>query len=118
MRIEYRRLEKEEICRELFGQFIRRQEVTKCWRREGGKWVIQDAPFIDDWSEEDYQLLVSCLKNTAETGGAVWGGAGRDSRLWGRFERYRDAVRLRDGRGGRERAAGGEGRGGGGLREQ
>ena len=73
MRIEYRRLEKEEICRELFGQFIRRQEVTKCWRREGGKWVIQDAPFIDDWSEEDYQLLVSCLKNTAETGGAVWG---------------------------------------------
>lgn len=73
MRIEYRRLEKEEICRELFGQFIRRQEVTKCWRREEGKWVVRDAPFIDDWSEEDYQLLVKCLKNTAKTGGAVWG---------------------------------------------
>ena len=57
MRIEYRRLEKEEICRELFGQFIRRQEVTKCWRREEGKWVVRDAPFIDDWSEEDYQPL-------------------------------------------------------------
>lgn len=35
--------------------------------------MIKDAPFVDDWSEEDYQTLVSCLKNTAATGGFVYG---------------------------------------------
>lgn len=69
---EYRRLEEKEICRELFGQFIRRQEVVKCWRRVDGKWVIRDDPFVDDWSEEDYGKLVACLKNTVATGGFVY----------------------------------------------
>ena len=30
---EYRRLSEDEICQELFNGFIRRQEVTKCWRK-------------------------------------------------------------------------------------
>lgn len=70
-RIEYRDLGKEEISRELFGQFIRRQEVVKCWRRVDGEWVVRDDPFVDDWSEEDYQKLVACLRNTVATGGFV-----------------------------------------------
>lgn len=69
----YRNIESEELSRELFSHFIRRQEVVKCWRREGGEWVIRDAPFIDDWSEEDYAFLVTCLKNTVQTGGFVYG---------------------------------------------
>lgn len=71
--IEYRNLAEDEICRELFGEFIRRQVVTKCWRRENGAWVIKDAPFIDDWSEADYQTLAVCLKHTIRTGGFVYG---------------------------------------------
>lgn len=71
--IEYRTLGTDEICRELFHGFIRHQNVTKCWRRENGEWLIKDAPFTDDWSEEDYQVLVKCLKNTAVTGGLVYG---------------------------------------------
>lgn len=67
--IVYRILKEEEICRELFAGFIRHQVVTKCWRREKGEWVIRDAPFIDDWTEEEYRILVKCLKNTASTGG-------------------------------------------------
>lgn len=35
--------------------------------------VIKSDPFIDDWSEEDYAFLVSCLKNTLATGGFVYG---------------------------------------------
>ena len=70
--IEYRSLRKEEICRELFAGFIRRQNVTKCWRRENGTWVIKDAPFVDDWTEDDYRILVKCLKNTVATGGFVF----------------------------------------------
>ncbi len=71
--IQYRDLSADEICRELFQDFIRRQCVTKCWRRENGEWTIQDAPFIDDWTEEDYRILISCLKHTVVTGGFVYG---------------------------------------------
>lgn len=71
--IQYRELTGDELCRELFQDFVRRQAVTKCWRRERGEWVVRDDPFIDDWSEADYQTLVSCLKNTVETGGVVYG---------------------------------------------
>ena len=71
-RIAYRNLRKEEITRELFRQFIRRQEVGKCWRRVNGEWVIKDDPFVDDWSEADYEELVACLKNTLAAGGFVY----------------------------------------------
>lgn len=69
---EYRELNLEEINRELFRDFIRHQKVTKCLRRQDGEWVVKDDPFIDDWSEEDYQTLVSCLKDTLSTGGFVY----------------------------------------------
>lgn len=70
--MEYRQLTEHEINRELFSHFIRHQTVVKCWRRVNGEWIIQDAPFIDDWSEADYKTLISCLKNTAATGGFVY----------------------------------------------
>ncbi len=44
--------------------------------------MIQDDPFIDDWSEEDYRTLVACLKNTISAGGFVYG-AFLDGRLKG-----------------------------------
>ncbi len=69
----YRRLEEEEICRKLFDRFIRRQNVTRCRRREKDEWVIRDDPFVDDWTEEDYRFLTVCLKNTVAAGGFVYG---------------------------------------------
>lgn len=71
--IQYRAINKDEICRELFNDFIRHQKVTKCWRRCDGKWTVKDAPFIDDWTEDDYRVLVSCLKNTVMSGGFLYG---------------------------------------------
>lgn len=70
--LKYRALYADEICRELFNDFIRHQIVTKCWRKENGKWIIKDAPFVDDWIEKDYQILVSCLKNTVLSNGLVY----------------------------------------------
>ena len=52
--LKYRMLNAEEVNREIFKDFIRYQNVTKCWRKENGKWIIKDAPFIDDWIEKDY----------------------------------------------------------------
>lgn len=80
---EYRRLGKEEITTDLFSDFIRHQEVTKCWRRVRGKWRIQEAPFVDDWGEEEYKILVECLKNTVETGGFVMGAFNEEGKLKG-----------------------------------
>lgn len=73
-RIWYRRLETEDLHLDLFSGFIRHQEVTKCRRKEEGKWVIKDDPFIDDWIEADYQTLIECLTNTVNTGGFVYAG--------------------------------------------
>ncbi len=70
--IKYRVLCEEEICPELLNDFIRHQIVTKCWRKENGKWIIKDAPFVDDWTEKDYQILISCLKNTVLSNGFVY----------------------------------------------
>lgn len=70
--IYYRLLRKEEICRGLFDGFIRHQKVGQCRRKENGIWVVKDAPFIDDWTEADYQYLITCLVNTISTGGFVY----------------------------------------------
>lgn len=100
---EYRTLSENDICRDLFRQFIRRQKVGKCWRKEGETWVIRDDPFIDDWSEEDYQILVTCLKHTASTGGLVYGFfldnalkgfVSVESSLFGNTEKYLDLTSL------------------------
>jgi len=69
----YQNLTEAEIDLPLFHAFDRRQEVTKCWRKVDGAWVLRDDPFLDDWSQEDYRFLVRCLKHTAATGGLVCG---------------------------------------------
>lgn len=71
--IRYKKIGREELCRELFRDFIRRQNVTKCWRREKGQWVIRDDPFVDDWTEEEYAELVRLLRRTVDRGGFVYG---------------------------------------------
>lgn len=45
--IQYKRLSTDEISRQLFKDFIRHQNVTKCWRKERGEWVVKEAPFVD-----------------------------------------------------------------------
>ena len=38
--IEYRSVSADEINKEMFSDFIRRQVVTKCLRKEKGKWFL------------------------------------------------------------------------------
>ncbi len=71
--VQYRKISSQELSRELFQNFIRRQIVTDCWRREKGAWTVKSDPFVDDWSEADYALLLDCLKNTLRSGGFVYG---------------------------------------------
>ena len=69
----YRILSEEEITRPLFSAFNRRRVVGDCLRRENGEWVVRPDPFIDDWSEADYEELIRCLKHTCRAGGLVRG---------------------------------------------
>lgn len=101
--MEYRTLSEPEITRELFGCFIRHQTVTKCLRRENGQWTVREDPFTDNWSENDYETLVQCLKNTAVSGGFVYGAfAGGilkgfvsvESELFGSRKQYLDLSSL------------------------
>lgn len=101
--IKYKRLQEAEIDLELFGHFIRHQTVVKCWRKENEKWIIRDAPFTDDWGEEDYRFLVSCLRNTAATGGLVYaafcdgvlkGFVSVEPKLFGGDQRYLDLSSI------------------------
>lgn len=71
--IEFRGITLDELNMDLFSHFIRRQVVTKVWRKENGKWIIKDEPFIDDWSPEDYAFGISCIRNTVNTDGLLWG---------------------------------------------
>ena len=99
----YRKLSEQELCRQLFAGFERRQVVTDCWRNIDGKWQITSAPFVDDWSEDDYATLITCLKNTVETCGVVFGAfsgemlkgfASVESRLLGKQRDYLDLSSL------------------------
>lgn len=71
MEITYQHLTQQQIGPELFSGFDRWQNVTRCWRKENGSWVLRDISFIDDWNEEEYTFLYDCLKNTLNTGGDV-----------------------------------------------
>ena len=101
--IEYRELSGDEICRELFGGFVWRQVVTKCWRRECGRWTVRDDPFVDDWSEADYCKLVADLKRVvAERGfvyaafdnGVLKGFVAVEPELFGGEHRYLDLAAI------------------------
>ena len=70
---EFRTVAREELTMELFSQFRRRQVVDGCLRQEQEQWVVKSDPFVDQWSREDYEFLIQCLKNTLETGGVVFG---------------------------------------------
>ncbi len=71
--IDYRNLAEQELTRTLFAHFIRHQVVRECWRKRDGAWVIEEDPFIDDWSEADYEELIADLRRTVSSGGLVRG---------------------------------------------
>lgn len=63
----------DELSRELFASFDRRQEVTFCRRRIGVSWRMVHCPFVDDWTEEQFRRQIHNLQATLRSGGAVFG---------------------------------------------
>lgn len=99
----YRELCLDEINRELFSNFQRRQNVTKCFRKVDGEWLIKDIAFVDDWAEQEYEELNEYLKNTITTNGLVVGAfvdgklkgfASIEATLFGKHNQYMDLSNI------------------------
>lgn len=71
--IIYKELTVKDISLSLFEFFDRTQIVTKCWRKINGEWLIKDIPFIDNWSESEYEEGVNYLRNLIISGGYAVG---------------------------------------------
>lgn len=71
--ITYRTISCEEVSLALFDGFNRAQNVTRCWRKIGGKWVVKDIAFLDDWTETEYREVVRELSDLLHNGGFVAG---------------------------------------------
>ena len=70
--IKYAKISPEMLKSELFSDFSRRQEVKRCWRSEGGRWVVKDIAFIDDWDSGDHRRVLRQLAEVLKGGGAVF----------------------------------------------
>lgn len=101
--MNYRFVAVGELTPELFSGFIRRQAVDKCVRREQGKWVIKSHPFVDDWTENDYAVLIAKLKRIMCGGGFVLAAfdgdvlkafSAVDGNLFGRDNMYADLAEF------------------------
>ena len=71
--IRYQSLSPDQIHLALFAHFNRHQDVTKCWRKVDGKWVVKDIAFTEDWGEKEFVALVNELRATLAAGGYVCG---------------------------------------------
>lgn len=88
--IDYIDLQAVDIQSGLFTRFQRRQIVSECWRRQDGRLVIREDPFVDDWDCKDYDKLVHDLRDILSAKGMVIG-AFLDSELKG-FAAVRAAL--------------------------
>lgn len=101
--IIYRNLCLEELNRELFNSFQRTQNVTKCWRKYEGKWIIKDCPFTDDWTEDEYSKLIEYITSIILEKGFAAGAFIRgklkgfvtvETRLFGTCNQYMDLTNI------------------------
>ena len=101
--IIYKELTIGDIDISMFGFFDRTQNVTKCWRKINGEWVIKDISFVDNWTEKEYQEGVEYLKNVIKNKGYVIGAfyegqlkgfASIESRIFGTDAKYMDLSNI------------------------
>lgn len=101
--LTYRSLSENEICRKLFLDFIRHQVVTRCWRKHNGQWTVEDDPFINEWTETDYEEVILHLQEIVRSGGVVYaafynnqlkGFVSVGSHLFGATRQYLDLTNI------------------------
>lgn len=59
MQIRYEKLNKSNFNAYSLDNFVRRQQVTECWRKVEGAWQLQPNVFVDDWSLEQRREIAT-----------------------------------------------------------
>ncbi len=92
-----------ELTPELFDGFHRHQEVTECWRKENGNWVLKPIAFVEEWDRSRLGAFCEELKAVLQTGGVVpgvfaanrlIGFAALKSEFFGQSRRYLEVSEL------------------------
>lgn len=77
--IIYDRITTENFTAASLDGFIRRQEVTHCWRKRDGRWTLLPIAYVEDWDLEDRRRraedVLRCVENGSPAYGA-WAGDG------------------------------------------
>jgi len=66
--MEIKELFYNDIKEDLLKNFNRYQEVTKCWRKENGSWIIKDISYIDDWDNDEKIERIISMKKEMQNG--------------------------------------------------
>lgn len=70
---EIRSLTENDLSPERFAFFNRHQEVTECWRKEKGVWVLKPIAFVEEWDRSRLGTFCEELKGKIRAGGAMFG---------------------------------------------
>ena len=68
----YRYVQSEDLTRGALAHFVRRQQVTECWRHTESGLRLLPIAFVDDWSEETRAQRVNRLLALLAHGGAMY----------------------------------------------
>jgi|LSQX01.2.fsa_nt_gb ribosomal protein S18 acetylase RimI-like enzyme len=73
LNIKYRQLNIDDIHPDILNDFNRYQEVTKCWRKQNGEWVLVDNHFTENWDNEKKVRIASAFPIVLNSGGTLIG---------------------------------------------
>ena len=71
--VVYAPLTGDNLTRFGLDHFVRHQQVTACWRWEGGKLMLRPVAFVEDWSLEDCRDRAERILRGVREGGAAFG---------------------------------------------
>ena len=71
--ITYRKLTLETFDPNALDGFVRRQQVTRCWRQQGDALVLRDVCCTEDWSLDRRREAAAEVRELLAQGGAAYG---------------------------------------------
>lgn len=66
-------LTRDMLTPELGADFDRYQQVTRCWRKENGQWVVKDVAYTEQWGEKEKLAISGDMIKTLDGGGDAVG---------------------------------------------
>ena len=71
--IIYDRITAENFSAASLDGFIRRQEVTHCWRKRDGRWTLLPIAYVEDWDLEGRRRRAENILRSVKDGDPAYG---------------------------------------------